>query len=158
MNVKATLIAVLLLGVLAYWLLPNTKLLKRFKMNTQVFYLMNILGIAFGTLGLIMSLGWPNAILQKHYFELILLPILFVYLYTGMASRATESGEIYDEKQNLNMTQAAALTWPASMFMVFVLYAVYQEGILSGPVFFPILLYSSFVFYSASTLYYFVRS
>ena len=127
-------------------------------MSVSTFYIINIVGIVFGTLGIIASLVWPDQILEQHYFELILLPVLFAYLYTAIIMKVHDAGkfdELYDEKQNLNMTQAAALTWPASIGVVFILYILYQEEILTGMIFFPVFLYFTFTFYSASTLYFF---
>ncbi|MFQ5710041.1 MAG: hypothetical protein ACE5HO_21510 [bacterium] len=158
MNIKLFLVAILLLAALLYWGLPKTMFVKKLKMNVGLFYAMNIIGIVFGALGLIVSFIWPNVVLEKHYFELILLPILFVYLYTAMIRKVRGAIEMYDEKQNLNMTQAAAITWPISIVAVFFLYAMYREEILTGLAFFPIFLYFSFAVYSASTLYFFKKN
>ncbi len=158
MNIKLFLVSILVFVAILYWILPRTKLSQKFRMNVGVFYIMNVIGIVFGTLGIIVSFLWPDLVLERHYFELILLPILFVYVYTAIIKKVKVAKELYDEKQNLNMTQAAAVTWPISIVVVFLLYAMYQEGILTGLIFFPIFLYCSFTFYSASTLYFFKKN
>ncbi len=158
MNIKLFLAATLVLLALLYWILPRTKLSRKFKMNIGLFYIMNVIGIVCGTLGIIVSFVWPDLVLERHYFELILLPILFAYVYTAIIKKVGDAKELYDEKQNLNMTQAAAVTWPMSILFVFLLYAMYQEGILTGLIFFPIFLYFSFTFYSVSTLYFFKKN
>ena len=158
MNTKLLVVFILVFLALLYWILPKTRLSRKFKMNVMAFYIMNAVGIAFGIIGIIVSFMRPDLIFERHYFELILMPILCIYVYTAIIRKAqavSTVSDLYDEKQNLNMTQAAALTWPASIIIVFLLYAMYQEGILTGLVFFPFFLFFTFTFYSASTLYLF---
>ena len=155
MNIKLFLVIILTMAVLVYFILPRTKFSVKLKMNTKLFYLTNIIGIVFSLIGLIVSFGWQQLILEEHLFELILLPIVFIYLYTAMIFKVQGTDKVYDEKQNQNLLQAAAITLPISIGTVFFLYLMYDEGILSGLVFFPIILYFSFTVYSASALYYF---
>ncbi|KAA3610542.1 MAG: hypothetical protein DWQ05_21210 [Calditrichaeota bacterium] len=158
MNIKFFLVSVFVLVTLLYWILPKTKFAQKFRVNIELFYSMNIIGIIFGGVGIVVSFMWPELVMERHYFELILLPILFVYIYTAMLRKSGGGKDIFDEKQNLNMMQAAAATWPMSIFVVFLLYAMYEEGILSGLVFFPLFLFFSFTFYSVSTLYFFKKN
>jgi len=158
MNIKLIIFLVLLIGGAVYLVLPKTKFAKKLKNNIILFYMVNSLGIIFGLLGLIVAIFYPEVIIRKHYFELILVPVLFAYLYSSMLQRVKGPKSIFDEKQKHNMTQAAALTWIVSIFVVFLLYIVYREGILFGFSFFPIYIFFSFTFYSASTLYFFRKN
>lgn len=157
MNIKIIIIFILLIVFLMYFILSRTRLAKNFMMSETIFYFMNIIGIVFGTLGLIVTFGWPQLIFEKHYFELILLPIFLVYIYTAIIMKARRESDIYDEKQIQNMTQAAAVSWVISIIAVFFLYLMYKEAILTGLVFFPIYFYFSIVIYSASLLFFFKK-
>ena len=158
MNIKLFLVIVLTIAVLVYFILPRTKFSAKLKMNTKLFYLTNIIGVIFSLIGLVVYFGWQQLILEEHLFELILLPIVFIYLYTAMIFKVQGTDKVYDEKQNQNLLQAAAITFPILIVAVFFLYLMYDEKILSGLVFFPIILYLSFAVYSASALYYFRNS
>lgn len=56
MNSKLLIISILVLMAFLYWILPGTKLSRKFKMNVPTFYIMNIIGIIFGALGIAVSL------------------------------------------------------------------------------------------------------
>ncbi len=157
MTIKGVLAGILVVMALLFWLVPRLRISRTLNMTERVFIVLNGVGIALGTLGLVVSLVWPERILERHYFELILLPLAAFYLYTALIGRIQGNQALYDEKQTLNMTQAAAVTWPASIGVVFMLYALYQEGVVTGPLFFPVFIFFSFTVYSASTLYFFRR-
>ncbi|NOX89691.1 MAG: hypothetical protein GXO77_11740 [Calditrichaeota bacterium] len=158
MNIKVFLLVVLLVAALFFWILPKTKLSGKMKMSVTLFYVVNVIGIVFGVLGLILTFLMQDLIMNKHYFELILLPVFFIYLYVGMLFKVKGGDELFDEKQNWNMTQAAALTFPATIVAVFFIYAMYKEGILTGNVFFPVFLFFSLAVYSAGSIYYFRKN
>jgi len=155
MNIKLFLILILLLSALVFWLLPKTKFARYLKMNEKLFYTMNIIGIVSGVAGLVAAIGWGEVILTGHYFEIILLPAFLIYLYSALIMQVQGSDNLYDEKQNYDMTRAAAMSLPYSIGAMFFLYAMYKEGIFEGLVWFPIFVFFSLTVYSASTLYYF---
>ena len=157
MNIKVFLIFVLLVAFLGYWLLPKSKWARRLKMSESLFYGMNIIGVVAGVIGLIASLTWTQAILTHHYFEFILLPVLVVYLYSGILKKV-KNEEIYDEKQIHDMTHAAAIAGQGSSLMILMLYALYKENILHGLVWFPIYIFFTLAVYSASALFYFRKT
>ena len=158
MNMKLFLILVLLIAFLLYWLLPKTRLGTRLKMSEPLFYAINITGIVCGVVGLIVSFGWPQLILRHHYYELILLPVLFVHLYSAAVMKARKEDEVYDEKQIHDMTRAAATVLPCSFFAIFLLYVLCKANILQGLVWFPIYIFFSLTVYSGSTLFYFRKT
>jgi hypothetical protein len=158
MSIKGILAGIMVLLALLFWILPRTRLAGHLKMTVELFVAVQITGIVLGAVGLLVSVVWPQRILEQHYFELILLPLAALYLYTALIGRVQGSEALYDEKQTLNMTQAAAVTWPASIGLVFLLYALYQEGVMTGPLFFPVFIFFSFTVYSASTLYFFKQN
>ncbi len=96
-------------------------------MNEKLFYRMNIIGIICGLTGLLASIGWPDVILLNHYFELILLPPLILYVYFGIITKVQKRNDVYDERQNYHMTRAAAISLPYSIGAMFLLYAMYKR-------------------------------
>ena len=158
MSIKLFFALALLIAFLLYWLLPRTRLGIRLKMSEPLFYVINITGIVCGVVGLIVSFGWPQLILTHHYYELILLPVLFVYLYSGVIMKARKEDEVYDEKQIRDMTCAAAKVLPYSILAMFLLYLLYKENILQGLVWFPIYIFFTLAVYSGGTLFYFRKT
>ncbi|MBD3224985.1 MAG: hypothetical protein GF313_09660 [Caldithrix sp.] len=155
MNIKLFLLLIILLALLAYGLLPRTRLARRFKMNETLFYMMNIIGVLCGVVGLIVTLIWPHTILSHHYFELILLPAFLVFLFAAAVMNIQSPDAPYDEKQNHDMTTAAALSLPFSVGGMFLLYAMYKEGMIDGLMWFPVFIFLSLTVFSSATLYYY---
>ncbi len=155
MNIKILLLIILFFSVLAFILLPKTFLAQRLKMTVGLFYSLNIIVIIFGLVGMAATIGWQDQLLEKHYFELILLPIFFALVYPAIVESVHRAVGVYDEKQQLNLTQAAALTWPISIIAVLFMFTLYKEGILTGYTFFPLYLFFSVTVYAALSIYFF---
>ncbi|MFO7915083.1 MAG: hypothetical protein R6U43_05270 [Candidatus Krumholzibacteriales bacterium] len=158
MNTKLFVLIILVLGVAAFYLLPRTRLSGRLKMNEKLFCAVNVIGVICGAAGLALSLAMGGKILTGHYFELILLPAVLVYLYSAMIMKSTGNEAAYDEKQNYNMTQAAALSLPFSVAGMFILYALYRESVFGGMVWFPVYLFLNLTVYSAGVLAFFRKN
>ena len=158
MNVKIFLLVVLLVSLIAFWLVPVTNFGRRLKMGEKTYYAVHIIGICCGTIGFVVSFFFPDIILKEHYYELILLPVLIGYLYTAIIIRVRKTEHIYDEKQQADMTRAGATAWITSVVLIFLLYAMYREGIIEGAVWFPLYIFSTFTAFSASTLYYYRKT
>jgi hypothetical protein len=126
-------------------------------MNENLFYTINIIGIICGLAGLVVSVGWGEMILTSHYFEIILLPAFLIYVYSLMIMRVQGTDNIYDEKQNYDMTRAAAISLPFSIVIMFLLYAMYKEEIFEGLVWFPIYIFLTLTIYSISALIFFKK-
>jgi hypothetical protein len=157
MNTKLFVSVVLVLAVIAFYLLPKTRLGKALRMNEKLFYAINITGIACGAAGLALSLIMGERIMTGHYFELILLPAVIIYLYSAVVMKARGNKPAFDEKQGLDMTRAAALSLPFSIAGMFLLYALYRESVFEGLVWFPVYLFLTLTVYSAAVLVYFRR-
>ena len=158
MDLKPFLLVFLVLVFVFYWVLPRTRLRGYLKISEALFRAISIVGVVCGSLGVLVSLRWPDLVLSNHYFELILLPVLVLYVYSGVVVTAKQGGEgAYDEKQIHDMTRAAANALQYSFCAVFLLYAAFREGILEGLVWFPIYVFLTLAVYSGSTLYYFRR-
>lgn len=158
MSIKLIIAITLLIALLLFWLIPKFKFAPRLKMNQTIFYLINSMGILCGLAGLGVTLWIGNEIMAKHYFELLMLPLFLCYLFLAILLRIQGEDKVLDEKQNLNMTQAAAFAFVATLFFSFLLYAVDKSGVLIGSAFFPAFFSFSVFSYSGATLYYFLRN
>jgi hypothetical protein len=158
MNIKLFIAIVLVLSVGAFYILPRTRLAGMMKMNETLFQVVNITGTVCGATGLFFSLALGEKIMTGHYFEIILLPAVLLYLYSAVVIKARGGESIYDEKQNHDMTRGAALTLPFSIGGMFILFGLYREGLTGGMIWFPVYLFLTLTVYSAGTLVYFRRS
>ena len=158
MFTKFLLLSILILTGLIIWILPKTKLIKKIKMTENTFYISNFIGILFSCLGLVVSFIYPELILKRHYYEIILLPIFFVYMYIFLIQRINKKQDIYDEKQTLNMAQAGLYSWCISIFWVFFIFTFYKENILSGLIFFPLYIFFTLAVFSIISILLFKKS
>jgi hypothetical protein len=158
METKWVLLTVLVLAGLALWVVPRTRFARRLRMTVGLFYAINILGILVGIAGLALTLGRPDLVLEEHYYEVLLLPVFLSYMYFALLQIVQKSKEILDEKQALNMTQAAAATLPFAVFWVFLLYALYKETVLTGLIFFPLFVFFVLLAYSAHVLIFYRKN
>ena len=157
LTTKGFLIIVLLAALAIFSVLPRTRLGTSLRMSLPLFYTTHVIGTVCGALAIIAALAWPERILAAHHFELILLPVLLVYLYAGAILSARGEERTYDEKQIRDMTRGAATAFSASVFAMLLVFALIREGALQGLVWFPICISFAIAAYSAATLYYFVR-
>ena len=157
METKWVVMVVLVLAGLALWGLPKTAFARKLRMTVGLFYGINIVGILVGIAGLALTFSRPDLVLEEHYYELLLLPVFLSYIYFALLQVVQRSKEILDEKQTLNMTQAAAATFPYSVFWVFILYALYREAVLTGLVFFPLFVFFVLLAYSVNVLLFYKR-
>ncbi len=159
METKYVVLVVLLLAVLAVWLLPRTRFAASLSLTERGYSLMHWTGAVSGLAGIIATLLLPDTILQDHLFEILMLPALGAYaVYPAIVARVRKTDELYDEKQIWDTTRAAALSLAATSMSMFIVYAFYNEQVLSGTIWFPLLMFSVVGWYSAGTLYLHTRS
>ncbi len=157
-TVKLILVVVLLVAGLCYWLLPKTRFARHLKMNEGVFVVSNVIGMICGALGLAVTILWPRYIIELHLWEFIIMPLVLVYAYWGVVMRTGKTLAIFDEKQNVNLTGAAAISWVASIPAMAILFVLYYQGILDGNLWFPYYMFMTLLVFSAGALYYFKRA
>ncbi len=156
--IKLGLVLTLLIAALFYWLLPKTKLAKRLEMSKSLFVITTVVGMICGVLGLIVTIAWPQFINELHLWEIILMPFVLINVYWAMIMKIKKTSIIIDEKQILNMTNAAAVTFAFSVPLMVGLFSLYEREILNGIIFFPYYFFMTIFLYSASTLFYFKRA
>ena len=151
--IKLLLVLIIVLGSLGYWLLPKTRMAKKWIMTEKLFTATQIIGMICGAVGLVVIFIWTRTALDNHLWELILMPYFLIMVLWGIMIRTQKSTEILDEKQGLDMAQAMAVTFGFStIIMGFVLFPLYSAELLRGAMWFPAYLFMSIMFFSVFTL------
>jgi uncharacterized protein YjeT (DUF2065 family) len=151
--IKLALVLIIVLSGLGLWLLPRTRLAKRFEMTEKLFTATQIIGMICGATGLAVMFIWTRAAMDNYLWELILMPYFVMMVFWGIIRRTQKSREIIDEKQGLDMAQAMAITFGFStIVMGFVLFPLYSADLLRGAMWYPVYLFLSILFFSVFTL------
>lgn len=146
-------VAVLIIAGILYYFIPKTKLAKVFEMNEAVFVVLNILGIVFGGVGLLSIFVFDPLFVRSVLWKLIILPYALCWIYIALIMRIERTTEIYDEKQNFDMTQGAGVTLGVMIYFVAVIISpLMQSGLLSIRLFMPCYIFSTIFFFSLITL------
>jgi len=156
--IKLGLVLTLLIAALFYWLLPKTKFAGQLEMSESLFVVTTVVGMICGGLGLFVTIAWPQFITELHLWEIILMPLVLINVYWAMIMKIKKTSAILDEKQILNMTNAAAVTFVFSIPLMVVLFSLYEQKVLDGIIFFPYYFFMTILLYSSSTLFYFKRA
>lgn len=155
--IKLTLVLILVIAGLLYWLLPKTKLAKHLIMSEKRFIVTNVIGVTCGIIGLVVTFVLPQFILELHLWELIVMPFALAYIYWLMIIRIRKNTEIVDEKQDYNMTKAGAITMAFSIPAMVIMFMLYYNKIFDGPICFPYYFFVTLLFFSGTTLFLFKK-
>lgn len=155
--IKFSLLVIVLLGGLLYWLLPKTKMAQKLKMNESLFIVTHVIGIICGIVGLAITFLFPSYIIQWHLWELVVIPFALIYLYWLIIQKTMKAITIVDEKQDFNMTKAAALTMAISIPAMVIMFLLYYNNILTGSIWFPYYFFVTLLFFSGTTLFLFKK-
>ena len=156
--IKLTLLLIIILAGLSYWLIPKSKLRSKFQMNENVFIITQSIGILCGVAGLFISFIYPQYIIELHLWELLIMPYFIIYIYWLIVMKIRKSTEIIDEKQEYDMGKAGGITFGISMPAMVIIFILYQNGIVKGLVWFPYYIFITIIIYSCSTLFYFKKN
>lgn len=154
MEIKIILLSILILLFLGAWQLSNSKFSKKIIMNDRIFDVTNIALLICSCTGLILTVIMGEEILKKHVFEIVLLPAVIAFVLSGISGKPKNAEEKFDEKQQVNMKDAAAFSWIVIIVSLFIIYAIYYAGNLSGLLFFPLIIYIAFAAYSGSLIFF----
>lgn len=147
---------VLVIAGILYLIIPKTKLAQHLKMNETLYIIINVLGIVFGGLGLASMFMFDPLLVRSVLWKLIILPYALFWIYIAIIMRIHRSTEIYDEKQNFDMTQGAGITLGVMIyFMTVVISPLVQSGLLSSMLLMPCYIFSTIFFFSIATLFIF---
>ncbi|HID38457.1 MAG TPA: hypothetical protein EYP36_02960 [Calditrichaeota bacterium] len=153
--IKIVLLVILFAAVLLAFIMPRTGLKRYLKMNDTLFVTTNVLGILCGITGLVFSFLMPATLIRLHIWELIIMPFALIYLYWLMVADAQKTEKIIDEKQAFDMSKGAVVAWCVSIIFMGIVFSLYQNGNLSGGVWFLLFLFQSLGVFSAATFYFF---
>jgi len=153
METKYFILIILAVAGLAVWMLPKASFASRISMTERSYVIIHWIGLISGLIGIVLTFMFPTSILREHIYELVLLPVVAAYaVYPAIVARVTRSNELYDEKQIWDTTRAAALSLGGTTMTMFMVYAYYNEGVLSGVIWFPLMMFSVVAWYSGGTL------
>jgi hypothetical protein len=153
---KLLLVALLVVaGIVAA--LPRHRTAGRPVIGEKLFVATCAVGALCGATGLFVLFAWPQHVLAWHLWELAAMPLVLLYAYWIAAMRAAPTGQALDDKQDLDMTRAAAMTWGLSVPAMSVPFALAGKTALDGGLWFPYFLCVTLLMNSALTLYYFKR-
>lgn len=155
--IKLILVTLLVLAGLAIWLAPKTRWVTARQISERLFTGTAVVGMLCGAAGLVAIFAWPHQVLEWHLWELMVMPLVLAYVYWFIVWRKARTTDILDEKQNLDMTQAGALTWAVSIPAMSVAWALHDKGLFYAALWYPYFLFVTLLVYSAATLYQFKR-
>jgi hypothetical protein len=152
-----------MIALVMYLVLPNTKIAKHFKMNESLFVVSHILGITCGAIGLIATFLWQEMVVKTHFFEFLIILFGLIFVYWAMILKARKTAKIsdmLDEKQIDNMIRAGAVTLYLVSCMMLIMFFLSSNKVftLEGKIWFLFYFFITLVIYSASTLFYFKKT
>ena len=157
---KLSAFFMVMLALIFYWVLPNTRLGQYFKMNESLFVVTNILGIIFGLGGLMTVFFWREMMREAYIFECIIILFGLIYVYWAMimkSKKTVKASDILDEKQIDDMTRAASSTLAISTGLLLILY-LHNALLMDGRTWFLFYFFTVLLVYSTSTLYHFKKT
>ena len=155
--VKLVLVTLLVLAGLAVWLLPKTRLAKQRQISERAFVATGVVGIACGLAGLVATFAWPRQVLTWHLWELMVMPLVLMYVYWFIVARVARRQDVLDEKQELDMVYAGVFTLSVSVAAMGAAFVLRDAGLFDPALWFPYYLFMVLLVYSAATLYCFKR-
>ncbi len=155
--IKLALVAMLVLAGLAVWLLPRTRVTTSRTVSGRLFVATAVVGAGCSAAGLLLLLAWPQRVLDWHLWELATMPLVLLYAYWLVIIRRARTAQVLDEKQDLDMTRAGAVTWAFSVPAMCLAFVLPDANLFQGGLWFPWYLFVTLFIFSATTLYYFKR-
>ena len=156
-GIKFGLVALLVLAGLAVWLLPKMRVGTSRTVSARLFVTTALAGMVSSVAGLLLLLAWPQRVLEWHLWEVAAMPLTLLYACWLVVMRRAGSTEVLDEKQDVDMTRAGAVTWAISIPAMCVAFVLPDAGLFEGGLWFPWYLFVTLLIFSATTLYYFKR-
>ncbi len=154
---KVVLLAMLILGSMAVWLLPKTRLVSGRQIGERLFMLTFEVGALCAACGLAVLFVWPGRVREWHLWEISVLPLVLVYMYWLAVMRKARTSHVLDEKQDANMAKAGALASGLSVPAMLIAFCLYEAGRFDAALWFPYYLFVMLLLYSLGTIYYFKR-
>lgn len=160
---KISAFFMLMLALVMYLVLPNTRIAKHFKMNESLFVVSHVLGIICGGIGLIATFLWQQMVVKTHLFEFLIIFFGLVFVYWAMILKARKTvkiSDMLDEKQIDNIVRAGAATLYVVTCIMIVMFFLSSNRLftLEGKIWFLFYFFTTLLMYSACTLFYFKKA
>lgn len=149
----------LVISVLFAFILPKTKLSRHFKIGQTYFLITNICGIIIGAIGIILIFLLSPDVVKDYLWKILIIPYVYLQIFTLYVIITRKTMNIFDEKQNYNMTSGAAITFGAMIIIMGLIIApLVQNKTLEIKLLFPLFINSSILVYSVVTLFLFKKA
>jgi hypothetical protein len=160
---KISAFFMVMLALAMYFVLPNTKIAKHFRMNESLFVVSHILGILCGGIGLVATSLWQQMVVKTHLFEFLIIFFGLIFVYWAMILKARKTvkiSDMLDEKQIDNIIRAGAVTMYAVACIMLIMFFLSSNKVfaLEGKIWFLFYFFITLLMYSASTLFYFKKT
>lgn len=152
------LFIILVFALILLFILPKTKYSKHLKINQNMYTITNVLGLFTGIFGLLAIFIWPPEVVKSFLWKLIIMPYVLIWIYCGIITIGKKTSDIYDEKQDYDMTKGAAVTMAGLILVMgFVISPLLEKEILNVLLLMPFYLFTAVLIFSASTLFFFKK-
>lgn len=160
---KVSAFFMVMLALVMYLVLPNTRIAEHFKMNESLFVVSHILGIICGGIGLTATFLWQQMVVKTHLFEFLIILFGLIFVYWAMILKARKTvkiSDMLDEKQIDNIIRAGAVTLyvVAGIMIIMFFLSSNKAFTLEGKIWFLFYFFTTLLIYSASTLFYFKKA
>jgi hypothetical protein len=156
--IKWTVLSILVLAGILFWILPKTRFSRHILMNEKLFLVSQLIGMGTGVAGLAATFIWPGLMVESHLMWALILPFVLIQFYWGLIVRIRKTAVIVDEKQSYDMTLSGALTMAFSIPAMAVMFVLYYNHIVEGALWFPFYLFISVLSFSTGILISFKKS
>ena len=145
--------------ILFAFFVRKTKLDKYFKVNESFFIITNLCRIVCGISGVIAIFMLPPEIVKGYLWKILFMPYVYLQFHIGYTMIIKKTTQIYDEKQDFDMTFGAAWTMGGmAIVMAFIVMPLIRNNMLSINLLMPFYLNALILIYSAITLFRFKRA
>jgi len=139
--------------LISAFIIPKTKLSKYFTVTDKYFVFTNIVGFTSGFLGLIAIFSFSPDIVKSYLWKILIMPYVYLQIYTLYVMMGKKTTKIYDEKQDFNMSSGAGITLAVMVvIMGFIVMPLLNNQILELNLLFPFFLNTTVVVFCLATL------
>ena len=140
--------------LISAFIIPKTKLSKYFTVTDKYFVFTNIIGIISGFLGLIAIFSFSPDIVKSYLWKILIMPYVYLQIYTLYVMMGKKTTKIYDEKQDFNMSSGAGITLAVMVvIMGFIVMPLLKNQILELNLLFPFFLNTTVLVFCLATLF-----
>ena len=149
----------LILLILFAFIIPRMKFSQRFRITESYFIITNVCGFICGALGITAILFYDPEMVQLYLWKLLIIPYVYLQIYTIYVMISRKTLDILDEKQEFNMATAGGITLGFTIIlMALVVLPLIQSDVIELSLLFPFYVNSVILIFSVVTLFLFKRA